>query len=114
MRSFILLGFALSACAQSAAYTDGHSGITFQGHQDSDTGFQFGMTLPEKVGTDFVGNMVSRVSIFADRMLNRIQVFPTNGTGYGGATLTGEMSGSLMIVAWPSGSDVVASLRETR
>jgi cellobiose dehydrogenase (acceptor) len=39
---------------------------------------------------------------------------PTNGSGYGGVSLTGEMVGSLLIVAWPNDDVVVASLRETR
>lgn len=37
----------------------------------------------------------------------------TNGTGYAGISLTGEMVGSLLIVAWPNDDSVVASFRET-
>lgn len=93
-----LLAFAAGAYAQSYAYTDPASGITFQAYQDADTSFQYGMVLPETVGTDFIGQIV----------------MPTNGTGYGGISLTSEMVGSMLIVAWPNSGSVVASLRETR
>ena len=52
--------FAVGAVAQSTAYTDPNSGITFQSYQDSDTGCQFGLALPETADTDFIGQIVSR------------------------------------------------------
>ncbi|RDW92292.1 hypothetical protein BP5796_01686 [Coleophoma crateriformis] len=100
MRSSLssLAAFAAGAVAQiSSSYVDSNTGITFQGYQDSTTGFQFGMALPTTVGSDFIGQMV----------------YKSNGTGYGGVTFTGTMTGSMMVVAWPSASTVVSSFRET-
>lgn len=37
----------------------------------------------------------------------------SNGSGYAGVSLTGEMVGSLLIVAWPNDDSVIASFRET-
>ncbi len=56
----ILLGVIRGAAGQSAsAYTDPTTGMTFQALQDSSTGFIFGIALPETIGTDFIGQMVS-------------------------------------------------------
>lgn len=54
--------FALSVVSganaqQASAYTDANTGITFQAFQD-DSGFQFGMALPETPGSDFIGQLV--------------------------------------------------------
>lgn len=98
MRTFTsLLGLAVGAFAQSSAYTDAHTGITFQGYQDT-TGFRFGMAVPTTPAADFIGQIV----------------IPSNGSGYGGVSLTGGMVGSLLIAAWPSSGSVIASLREAR
>jgi cellobiose dehydrogenase (acceptor) len=96
--SLPLLALAAGASAQtSSAFTDANTGITFQGYEDT-TGFRFGMALPSTIGSDFIGQMI----------------VPTNGSGYGGVSLTGSMVGSLLVVAWPNAGSVVASLRETR
>ncbi|RAL68258.1 hypothetical protein DID88_008958 [Monilinia fructigena] len=56
------------------------------------------MTMEANATSDFIGQIV----------------FPsTGGSGYGGVSLTGSMVGSMLIVAWPSGANVIASLRET-
>ncbi|KAK6613489.1 linoleate diol synthase [Botrytis cinerea] len=96
--SLLTLGFAARALAQTAAsYVDANTGITFEGATDT-TGFQFGMAMEANATSDFIGQIV----------------FPsTAGSGYGGVSLTGSMVGSMLIVAWPSGTDVIASLRET-
>ncbi|KUJ09933.1 FAD/NAD(P)-binding domain-containing protein [Mollisia scopiformis] len=97
MRPFVsYLALVAGAYAQSSGYTDANTGITFQGYEDT-TGFKYGMAVPVTPATDFIGQMV----------------VPSNGSGYGGISLTGEMVGSLLIVAWPNSGSVVASLRET-
>jgi len=58
MRSSLgLLALAAGALAQSSAYTDVNTGISFEGYQDT-TGFLFGMALPSTIGSDFIGQMV--------------------------------------------------------
>ncbi|KAL3422294.1 GMC oxidoreductase [Phlyctema vagabunda] len=95
--SFLPLAFAAGVYAQRAAtFDDANTGITFQSYQDA-SGFRLGIAAPEAAGSDFIGQMV----------------FPSNGSGYGGATLTGSMTGTLLVVAWPNGDEVVASVRET-
>ncbi|KAF7863803.1 hypothetical protein EAF04_006768 [Stromatinia cepivora] len=96
--SLLALGFAARALAQTAtSYVDANTGITFEGATDT-TGFKFGMVMEANATSDFIGQIV----------------FPsTAGSGYGGVSLTGNMVGSMLIVAWPSGTDVIASLRET-
>ncbi|PQE20329.1 GMC oxidoreductase protein [Rutstroemia sp. NJR-2017a BBW] len=103
MRSSLLaLGFAARALAQSAAsYVDDNTGITFMGFEDT-SGFKYGMVLPETVGGDFIAR---------DEVSNTLP--STDGSGYGGVSLTGQMTGSMLVVAWPSGTDVISSLRET-
>ncbi|KAH9209162.1 GMC oxidoreductase [Leptodontidium sp. 2 PMI_412] len=94
--SISLLAFAAGAWAQqSSSSVDPNTGITFQGKTDT-TGFYFGMAVPTTVGSDFIGQMVAPIT-----------------TGYGGLTLTGSMTGSLLVVAWPNAGEVVASFRET-
>ncbi|KAI9648095.1 hypothetical protein NHQ30_002724 [Ciborinia camelliae] len=96
--SLLTLGFAARALAQTAAsYVDANTGITFEGVTDT-TGFKFGMVMEANATSDFIGQIV----------------FPsTDGSGYAGVSLTGDMVGSMLIVAWPSGTDVISSLRET-
>ncbi|CAL3969300.1 unnamed protein product [Diplocarpon coronariae] len=94
--SLFTWAFAAGAAAQqSSAYTDPNTGITFQGKTDT-TGFSFGMAAPTTVGSDFIGQMVVPIT-----------------AGYGGITLTGSMTGSLLVVAWPNEGKVVASFRQT-
>ncbi|PBP21408.1 GMC oxidoreductase [Diplocarpon rosae] len=94
--SLSLWAFAAGAAAQqSSALTDPNTGITFQGKTDT-TGFYFGLAAPTTVGSDFIGQMVVPIT-----------------AGYGGITLTGTMTGSLLVVAWPNEGKVMASFRET-
>lgn len=60
MRSFASsLAFAASVYAQSQAYTDANTGISFQTHYDNTgTGLSFGVAVPATVGTDFIGQIV--------------------------------------------------------
>jgi cellobiose dehydrogenase (acceptor) len=63
-RSIILSSalFALQAAAQSATlYTDTKTGITFNGYT-GDTGFTFGIALPETPGKDFIAQIQSPIT----------------------------------------------------
>lgn len=113
------LAFALGALAgtSSTAYTDANTGITFQQYVDT-TGFAFGMALPENPSTDFIGQMV--VSKRAPQFLflkqqaltfGNVQIAPVT-EGWAGITLNGEMTGTLLIIAWPNGDEIVSSFRE--
>lgn len=58
--SLFALGFAARALAQTAAaYVDSNTGITFWGFTDSSSGFKYGMVMPETIGSDFIGQIVS-------------------------------------------------------
>ncbi|EAW11749.1 putative cellobiose dehydrogenase [Aspergillus clavatus NRRL 1] len=91
------LGVA-AAGYNSSAYNDPTTGIDFQRWCDEPTGFCFGLALPETVGTDFVGQIVVPLD---------------SSNGWGGVSLGGSMTSTLMIAAWPSGNSVVSSLRKT-
>ncbi|TVY17652.1 Cellobiose dehydrogenase [Lachnellula arida] len=98
MRSFLTsLAFIAGTYAQSSVYTDDNTGITFQRYANTE-GVSFGIAVPETPASDFIGQMVA----------------PSNGSGYAGVSLTPEMTGSLLVVAWPNNNSVVASFRETR
>ncbi|KIY52484.1 CBD9-like protein, partial [Fistulina hepatica ATCC 64428] len=104
MKSFGLalsLSVALWAAGVSAqsshSMTDSNTGITFQAFTDPQTNLTFGLVVPETIGSDFIGQIV----------------VPTNGSGWGGVSLTDDMTDSLLIVAWPNGDEVMHSFRET-
>ncbi|KAE8150784.1 hypothetical protein BDV25DRAFT_105554 [Aspergillus avenaceus] len=104
MRSFLGGAVALSSVLGAAAagynsssYSDSTTGIDFQRWCDEKTGFCFGLALPETVETDFIGQMVVPL---------------TSSKGWGGVSLASGMTEALLIGAWPSGDNVVASLRE--
>lgn len=90
------LAMALSVSAQGTTgpYSDAKSGITFQTFQDT-TGYTFGIALPETPGPDFVGILVGK------------------GKGWAGVSLGGSMLNKLLIAAWPSGTKIVSTFRET-
>lgn len=98
--SIALAGLARTVAAVSGttAYTDSNTGIEFQQYADSDTGFSFGIALPENPSTDFIGQLVIPL---------------TDGAGWGGIALGPGMTGRLLLVAWPNGDDVVSSFRYT-
>lgn len=106
MRSFLFGGLvalsstlgAFAANYNSSAYSDSASGIDFQRWCDANTGFCFGLALPETVGTDFVGQLVVPLD---------------SSKGWGGVSLGGSMTSTLLIAAWPNGNSVVSSLRKT-
>ncbi|PWY75094.1 FAD/NAD(P)-binding domain-containing protein [Aspergillus heteromorphus CBS 117.55] len=104
MRSFlsgaVALSCALGAAASSyntSAYSDSVTGIDFQRWCDDDTGFCFGVALPEEAGTDFIGQMNVPLS---------------SSKGWGGVSMSGSMTNVLLIAAWPNGDSVVGTLRE--
>lgn len=90
------LSLSLSASAQgtTGAYTEPKTNITFQTYSDP-TGYQFGVALPTTPGTDFVGLLVGK------------------GKGWAGVSLGGSMVNKLLIAAWPSGTKIVSTFRET-
>ncbi|OJJ33726.1 hypothetical protein ASPWEDRAFT_28927 [Aspergillus wentii DTO 134E9] len=106
MRSFLAGGvvalsslFGVAAAGtNSSAYTDSASGMEFQRWCDDDTGFCFGIALPETVKSDFIG---------------QLDVPLSNSKGWGGVSLMPSMLSSLMIAAWPNGDSGVATIRKT-
>lgn len=92
----VLAGLADMALSAAAPFTDANTGITFETYLDSDMSFSFGMTFPETIGTDFIGQMVVPL---------------TDGAGWGGVSLGGSMTDNLLFVAWPNGDDIVSSFR---
>ncbi|KAI8932459.1 hypothetical protein NX059_010644 [Plenodomus lindquistii] len=79
--------------AQTTAFTDAATGITFQ-QFTSEEGFSFGIVLPDSGEDGFIGRISAR----------------TKG---GAAVMAGSKEHGVMIVAWPNGEDVVSSLRTT-
>ncbi|TVY82268.1 Cellobiose dehydrogenase, partial [Lachnellula suecica] len=92
----LLWAFAAGVYAQSTAYTDANTGITFQQFETT-AGVSWGMAVPDTVGTDFIGQMV----------------YPINSSGYAGISLGSLMVRSVLVAAWPNEGSVVASFRET-
>ncbi|KAI4843507.1 FAD/NAD(P)-binding domain-containing protein [Aureobasidium sp. EXF-8845] len=89
------LAYALGAFAQSVAYNDPNTGIDFMSFQDSESGSRFGVATPETLGTDFIGQIVA----------------PTT-QGWAGLDMSAQMANHILIVAWPNGEEVMASVRE--
>ncbi|KAL1691086.1 hypothetical protein GGG16DRAFT_54323, partial [Schizophyllum commune] len=97
--SLALLGLAAGVAAQTvtAPYTDPLTGIDFQAYTDPETGYIFGIALPETVGTDFIGQVVAPL---------------TDGAGWAGVSLGGAMVGPLLVVTWPNEGEVQHSFRQ--
>ncbi|KAH8668370.1 hypothetical protein BX600DRAFT_434914 [Xylariales sp. PMI_506] len=91
-----LLGGLSSAQITTSPYTDSATGIRFLGFADG-TGFSFGLALPPSPGTDAIIQLVSPVS--------------DSGAGWGGVDFGPQMTGRLMMVAWPDGDRVQVSPR---
>ncbi|RAH78752.1 FAD/NAD(P)-binding domain-containing protein [Aspergillus japonicus CBS 114.51] len=106
MRSYILSGAvalssalgASAAATATSAYSDSVSGMDFQRWCDSDTGFCFGIALPETVEKSFIGQL----SVPLD-----------SSKGWGGVSMSGSMTKALLIAAWANGDSAVGTLRET-
>lgn len=61
-KSLSFLALAATAVAQtSTSYVDPTTNISFQSFYDSKTGYRFGLALPETVGSDFIGQIVSHL-----------------------------------------------------
>lgn len=71
----------------ASQYTDPKTDITFLGYAPASTGFQFGMALPASPTTDLIVQLVSPLN--------------DDGAGYGAIDFGSEMTGYLMIAAWP-------------
>jgi cellobiose dehydrogenase (acceptor) len=95
---FQLLGLlALSSTIwgqQTTPFTDSATNITFQRYTDSTSGFAFDIALPTSPTSDFIGQISA----------------PITG-GYAAVSLGGPMANRLLLVAWPSGSSVLSSIR---
>jgi cellobiose dehydrogenase (acceptor) len=89
------LAYALGALAQSVAYNDPNTGIDFMSFQDSESGARFGVATPETLGKDFIGQIVA----------------PTT-QGWAGLDMSAQMANHILVVAWPNGEEVMASVRE--
>lgn len=73
----------------ASQYSDSETNITFLGYAPSSTGFKFGFALPEDPSKDMIMQLVSPLQ---------------DGGGWGGIEFGSEMTGYLMIVAWPDTS----------
>ncbi|KAI4731360.1 FAD/NAD(P)-binding domain-containing protein [Aureobasidium sp. EXF-10728] len=89
------LAYALGAIAQSVAYNDPITGIDFMSFQDPDSGARFGVATPKTLGQDFIGQIVA----------------PTT-QGWAGLDMSAQMANHILVVAWPDGDKVMASVRE--
>ena len=83
--------------AQTSEYEDPNTGITFQRIAKNDDAYTFGIALPETFGTDFIG-----------------QITGTGQEGWVGVSFGGGMLNTLLLVAYPDGEDVTASLRTAK
>ncbi|KAI4842060.1 FAD/NAD(P)-binding domain-containing protein [Aureobasidium sp. EXF-8845] len=63
--------------------------------QDSESGARFGVATPETLGKDFIGQIVA----------------PTT-QGWAGLDMSAQMANHILVVAWPNGEEVMASVRE--
>lgn len=79
----------------ASKYTDAETNITFLGYSTS-TGFKFGMALPSSPTTDLVVQLVSPLK---------------DGGGWGSVDFGSEMTGYLMIVAWPDTSSKAETVK---
>lgn len=94
------LGLSALAAAQttSTAFTDETTGITFQKYSGEAGGYGFALALPaETSSTDFIG-----------------QISGDSTATWAGVSLTGQMTNSLLIVAFPNADNtaVLGSLRK--
>lgn len=92
-----LLGLSRTATALSStpvAYTDPNSGIDFQ--LLTNDGISVGVALPETVESDFIGQLVVKI---------------TDNGAWGAVSLGGGMLNHLLLVAWANGKEVVSTFR---
>ncbi len=99
-----MLGSTSTACflaltgigvmAQTVKYTDPNTGITFQRITKDGDNYSFGLALPEPFGSDFIGQITSNVS-----------------EGWASVSFGGGMIDSLLLIVYPNGENVTASLR---
>lgn len=80
---------------QSNIYVEPKTSISFSAYEDTTSGYTFGVALPTTPTTDFIGLLTGK------------------GTGWSGVSLGGPMLNKLLIAAWPSGTKIVGTFRET-
>lgn len=85
-----------TAATTASAYTDAKTGIDFMQYSANGGAFSFGIALPEKVETDFIGQLVVPI---------------TKTGGWGAVSLAGSMLNHLLLVAWANGDEVVSTFR---
>ena len=81
----------------TAPFTDPATNITFQRFFGAKSQFDFGIALPTTPTNSFIGQLSFPLS---------------NGAGWGGFSLTGDMEGPLLLAAWSDGTTVVSSFRQ--
>ena len=85
-----------SVAANPDAYTDAKTGIDFQQYTSPDGTLTVGIALPEKVESDFIGQLVVPI---------------TEKGAWGALSLGGGMLNHLLLVAWANGEEVVSTFR---
>lgn len=80
----------------ASKYTDSETSISFLGYAPASTGFKFGMALPAEPSTDMILQLVAPLQ---------------DGGGWGGVEFGSEMTGYLMIVAWPDTSSKTETVK---
>ncbi|KAK3897034.1 CBD9-like protein [Staphylotrichum tortipilum] len=91
--------FPAAVLSQTSAFTDQATGIQFQRFFGARTNFGFGMALStDTTSKSFIGQLTFPLS---------------NGNGWGGWSLTGDMEGPLLMAAWSDGKgNVISSFRQ--
>ncbi|MBE3049783.1 hypothetical protein IMZ48_46260 [Candidatus Bathyarchaeota archaeon] len=88
---------SIAATQETSPFTDPTTGIIFQQFFGAKTNFAFGIALPMTPTDSFIGQFTFPLS---------------QGEGWGGISLTGDMEGPLLLAAWSDGTNVVSSFRQ--
>lgn len=86
--------FSLATAQTAGPFTDPNTGIDFLHYTKSD--FSFGITLPETIESDFIGQLVVPI---------------TETGGWGAVSFGGSMLNKLLLVAWANGEEIVSTFR---
>ena len=91
-----LLAMGIMVSAQTTEYTDPNTGITFQQIVKNGDTYTFGIALPDTAGLDFIG-----------------QITGNGSEGWVSVSFGGGMLDNLLLIVYPDGEEVTASLRIT-
>jgi hypothetical protein len=83
--------------AQSSAYTDDRSNITYQQFTSADTGYSFGYAFPVKSNDTMMGLITAPIK-----------------AGWVGLSFGGGMRNALLLVAWNNNGNMTGDLRYTQ